>query len=319
MIKKRPLVSLVLFSYNQAAYIEQAINSVLGQTYQPLEIIISDDCSSDNTFDIIKRVVSDYEGPQKIILNKNKINLGLIGHVNKAFEMANGEIVVFAAGDDISLPNRVQDVINIFERDPSIFSISMRYRHMSVEGIYKDSYSNAKNGVYDLNDLLKSHNFPKLGCTRAYRKEVFSIFGDLNSDCGVEDSNLVFRAILLGSIYHLDELGVYYRSGHESLSATINLDIFYGILTQRERDSQIALDQGLISQTAFEGIKKENARLYRKCEAIDKNSNAKIKFIGFLRYVIFNRSFKYNEKLMQLKSSVYKDLNLFKFERYRKG
>lgn len=72
------LISFFALTYNQEKYIEESLKGLLSQTYSPLEIIISDDCSTDKTFEIIKKVVSDYKGTNKILINRNEKNLGLI-------------------------------------------------------------------------------------------------------------------------------------------------------------------------------------------------------------------------------------------------
>ena len=91
----RPLITFALFAYNQEKFIEEAVLGVFYQTYSPLEIILSDDGSSDNTFEIMSRMASEYVGPHTIVLNRNQPNIGLIQHVNKVVdEISKGEIVV---------------------------------------------------------------------------------------------------------------------------------------------------------------------------------------------------------------------------------
>ncbi len=113
-LPSRPLVTLALMAYNQEQMIEGAVGGALAQTYSPLEILISDDCSTDRAFECATAAVDDYEGPHQLRLNRNPHNLGLIGHVNALFEMARGEIVVLAAGDDVSLPERVVRIVEAF-------------------------------------------------------------------------------------------------------------------------------------------------------------------------------------------------------------
>src|SRR4249919_1275211 len=96
----RPLLTLVVASFNQEKYIEQAVRSALAQTYSPLEIIISDDCSRDRTFVIASEITSIYKGPHKIRLNRNLTNLGIGGHVNRIMELCHGQLVIASAGDD---------------------------------------------------------------------------------------------------------------------------------------------------------------------------------------------------------------------------
>lgn len=79
----RPLVTFALFAYNQEKYIREAISGAFSQTYSPLEIIMSDDNSLDSTYEIMREEARAYQGPHKIILNRNSSNLGIAYHVNK--------------------------------------------------------------------------------------------------------------------------------------------------------------------------------------------------------------------------------------------
>ena len=77
---QKELISFFALTYNQEKYIEDSLKGLFSQTYSPLEIIISDDCSTDKTFEIIQKFVSEYKGPNKVIINRNEKNLGLIKH-----------------------------------------------------------------------------------------------------------------------------------------------------------------------------------------------------------------------------------------------
>src|SRR4051812_34720579 len=82
----RPLVTFALFAYNHERFIRKAVDGALAQTYQPLEIIISDDCSTDRTFEIAQGMASAYNGAHKVVVNRNPKNLGADGfglHVNR--------------------------------------------------------------------------------------------------------------------------------------------------------------------------------------------------------------------------------------------
>ena len=106
---KSPInVTFFLLAYNQEEYIEAACRAALAQTYSPLEIIFSDDYSTDKTFEVIQKIVNDYQGPHKLKTIRNPTNMGLIAHINKAFETASGQLLVIAAGDDITLPHRTE-------------------------------------------------------------------------------------------------------------------------------------------------------------------------------------------------------------------
>ena len=106
----RPLITLALFAYNQERFIREALAGVFSQTYSPLQIILSDDHSSDATYAIMEKETSQYTGTNKILLNRNTENLGIGRHVNKVMALAEGDLVVGAAGDDISFPYRVEKI-----------------------------------------------------------------------------------------------------------------------------------------------------------------------------------------------------------------
>ena len=124
----RPLVTFALVAYNQERYIREAVEGALAQTYEPLEVILSDDCSTDRTFALMEQLAQDYVGPHRIVLNRNATNLGLCGHVNRVFSLATADVVVLAAGDDVSLPNRVSDTADILTQHAEVSSVSMQIR-----------------------------------------------------------------------------------------------------------------------------------------------------------------------------------------------
>lgn len=102
-----PLVTFALFAYNQEKFIREAVEGAFAQTYEPLEIILSDDCSADGTFAIMEEMAAAYRGPHRVRAVQTPRNLGVVQHVLLRGREAAGDIVVLSAGDDISLPERV--------------------------------------------------------------------------------------------------------------------------------------------------------------------------------------------------------------------
>src|SRR5207248_10197804 len=103
-----PLITFAVASFNQKDYIREAIESAFAQSYSPLDIIISDDCSKDETFAIAQSMAAAYKGPHSVRLNRNPSTLGIGAHTNRLMELCRGELIVVAAGDDVSLPNRTE-------------------------------------------------------------------------------------------------------------------------------------------------------------------------------------------------------------------
>ena len=84
----RPPVTLFVLAYNQEALVRAAIEGAFAQTYQPLEIILSDDASPDGTFAVMQAMAAAYSGPHRVILNRNPANLGLTAHVSRVMAAA---------------------------------------------------------------------------------------------------------------------------------------------------------------------------------------------------------------------------------------
>src|SRR5712672_4304281 len=104
----KPLLTFALAALNQERFIREAVEAAFAQTYSPLEIILSDDCSEDRTFEIMCEMAKAYRGPHRIVLNRNPVRRSIGGHINRIMEVSQGELILAAAGDDISLPRRTQ-------------------------------------------------------------------------------------------------------------------------------------------------------------------------------------------------------------------
>lgn len=92
------------------------MESIISQTFQDWEFIICDDCSSDGTIDILKEYESSY--PEKIIVLKNEQNFRLSYSLNRCLKLAKGKYIARMDGDDISLPNRLEEQVNFLDSHP---------------------------------------------------------------------------------------------------------------------------------------------------------------------------------------------------------
>jgi glycosyltransferase involved in cell wall biosynthesis len=110
---KEPLVTIVTISYNSGNYIKQAIESVLAQSFRDFEYLISDDCSSDSTWDIIKK----YKDP-RIRAWRNTPNLGEYPNRNKTLYEAKGKYIIWIDGDDIFYPHGLEFMVKMLDAFP---------------------------------------------------------------------------------------------------------------------------------------------------------------------------------------------------------
>lgn len=100
-----PLVSVVCLCYNQARFVQEAIESVLAQTYPAVELIVVDDASSDASVTVIRKIVKQHPAIQFLSLTEN---VGNCSAFNRGLALAKGEYLIDLAADDVLLPNRVE-------------------------------------------------------------------------------------------------------------------------------------------------------------------------------------------------------------------
>jgi glycosyltransferase involved in cell wall biosynthesis len=115
------LVSIVLGAYNGEKYLKEQIDSILRQTYKNIELIIADDCSTDNTQAILREFADKYEN---VHIYFNETNLGLVRNFEKAVKYAQGEYIAFADQDDIWLPEKIQRLVDNIGDNMLIYSDS---------------------------------------------------------------------------------------------------------------------------------------------------------------------------------------------------
>lgn len=223
------LASFVVVAYNQEKYIREAVEGAFSQTYSPLEIILSDDCSTDSTFAIMQEMAREYKGPHKIILNRNEKNLGIVGHVNRTAEIFSGEVWIGAAGDDISLPERSSVVLNCFTQNTNTRCVTVGAELFGdSKGFVIPWALNRKLHLMEVCGL----NMAQQGSTASYHKSVFSEFCPLSPLIKGEDFPLTFRSCLLGIRIALDDILVKYRSHKGSICNNPNISLLEGRSTR---------------------------------------------------------------------------------------
>lgn len=115
--KKTPLVSVGLPVFNGEQYLAEAIQSILSQTLQDFELIISDNASTDSTPEIIARYAAS---DSRVRISRNETNIGVAKNFNRVFELSRGKYFRWAAYDDIMLPQFLERCVDGLEADPSL-------------------------------------------------------------------------------------------------------------------------------------------------------------------------------------------------------
>jgi glycosyltransferase involved in cell wall biosynthesis len=201
-MNKNPLVSVIIPAYNVEKYIEEAINSVLSQTYLNIEIIVVDDGSIDNT----KRLVDHYLGKNRIIyLFQN--NKGLSGARNTGIKVARGEYIALLDADDLFLPTKIEKQVSFMENNKDCdfcYCDVNFFIDGKPEKILKSHYKYYSGNIFKY--LIKG-SFVNPS-TLFFKKQTSDIFGVFDESFKrAEDLEYYLRVSLLGAKFcFVDEL-----------------------------------------------------------------------------------------------------------------
>ena len=191
----------------------ETVQSALQQDCRPMQIVLSDDASRDDTFARMKEVVDRYDGPHEVVLNRNETNLGVNEHLKKCLEMCREDIIIAAAGDDLYYPHRNRKILEAFQaNDPLLV-----YSHADVttlEGAPAPALYR-KATFYKTTDPLAAAKSLSLylGATCAWHRDLYRKYGPIRFDNAYEDLILGFRAALEGRVHFIDEALLTYRLG----------------------------------------------------------------------------------------------------------
>lgn len=165
-------VSVVITSYNYDKYIKDAIESVLNQTYSDFELVIIDDCSTDNSVNIINQFEDE-----RIKFIQNEENLGLKNSMQKAISCCTGEWIAFLESDDLWLPDTLEKRLACAEKYPQVGIIFNDVLEFGDE----DWLLAVKNNFDRVRKILSKKTFPK------------NIFYDIN----VHNLILTFSSVMI--------------------------------------------------------------------------------------------------------------------------
>jgi glycosyltransferase involved in cell wall biosynthesis len=204
-----PCVSVILATFNRAAYLTRSINSVLNQTYKDYELIIVDDGSDDDTFSIVNDLVQKHENIRYLKHSNRKLSLTK----NAGVQAAAGRYIAFIDSDDEYKPDYLEK------------RVSFMKAHENIDLIEGGAIIIGNEYVKDRNDLSKEIHLSEcvIGPTFFGKKEVFVALGGFDKNILYsEDGNFWERAEKLFSVKKVEEpLYIYYRDTPGSICNSI--------------------------------------------------------------------------------------------------
>lgn len=231
-MKESTLVSVLIPTYNVEKYIEEAVNSILNQTYRNLEIIIIDDCSSDDTFNILKSMESK---DKRIKLLRNKINSKIAVTLNNGLKIAKGKYIARMDGDDISALDRIEKKVQFLEDNISLDMVGCSLISIDIYN-NKIGKSTSYSDIELLNKTIKYVS--PLSHIWVAKKNVYDKLDGYRNISGVEDYDFLLRMKSLGFKFtNIEEYyGYFVRLGRDG-----NTISSYGIKQKKLRSYAYSL------------------------------------------------------------------------------
>lgn len=206
--------------YNGVQFIEEALQSLLAQTYENFELLISDNASTDGTSEICRAYASRDD---RIRYRRNEKNLGFAINQNSVIEHATGEFFLLTHHDDVRLPTYLERTIEVLDRDPSVVVCYTTTRDIDEHGAFlprrdPDLRFDADDQADRFRDVIRMDHIcePDFGLTRVATLRETQLHGDYADSDRVLLAELLFR----GRFYRIPEC-LFHRRAHANQSTAI--------------------------------------------------------------------------------------------------
>jgi alpha-1,3-rhamnosyltransferase len=205
----QPFVSIIVITYNSSKYVLETLESIKAQTYQNIELIVTDDCSIDDTINICASWMErNRDRFIRTELLAAPANTGIAANCNRGVAVARGEWVKTIAGDDILLPDGVSAFITFIQNNPKAKIVSAGVQSFGQLFEIKDNYLNTE--------------FQKL----AARQQLHYL---LRRGCTIQGSSVFFEKNILSNLHGFDEKYPFFEDHPFFVKATLNNLKIYGL------------------------------------------------------------------------------------------
>lgn len=281
-MKIYPLVIVGIALYNHEKYIVKCLESIVKQSYKNIELIVIDDGSPDNSFQVAKKYLDnqDYNKNYKIITRPNK---GMCNTLNEIAKQSEGKYISFIGSDDCWMLNKIEDQVKYLEENPKYMLVHSNSQVIDNEDNEKNilDFSNKKNTGYLFDFIIEGKggiNTP----SHLYKTEIYTKIGYYDSTLKFEDTDFWLRLTKVYEVGYINKIHTYYRWHDDNLSGSKNVLKFYYEEIVKIYNKNIDDD---------EKRKKAILKIYRKS------------FLRAIKRFQFGYFFKYTYKYLELKFS----------------
>lgn len=209
-----PVFSVVVLTYNQESLIEETLNSVCNQTYPNIELIISDDASTDNTVAVVKQWIEKFgDRFVKVTINVNKKNSGISGNHSIGLKLSTGEFVKYIGGDDLLFSDALEKMANFLMKNKNAnFCVAKVKEFVDIGG----------------KKITVSESPSKTIMKRLERsQDAETQFRILSLECSIPAPGTFFRRIVFEKYGYPDESYKKFEDWHQWLKFLLNGERLY--------------------------------------------------------------------------------------------
>lgn len=229
------MVSIIVPCYNHELFLEDCMNSLVAQTYNEIELLINDDCSTDHSWEIICRLQPMLEKRfKRVYLHRNKRNIGITKSLNRLVSNAKGEYIKVLASDDMLAPDYLEKCVEFLNYNTEFSAVTTNLFVVPENTVYKEQMEEEKEAQEWPLYYINRPDFETKGLlTRIYqmddiaapatmvRKSVYDKIGLYDQKLCVEDWDFWLRMLEQGMRFgYLDETLCFYRKSSNSASST---------------------------------------------------------------------------------------------------
>ncbi|MDD4690414.1 MAG: glycosyltransferase [Eubacteriales bacterium] len=269
--------SLILSTYNGNKYIFQMLESIRNQTIEFDEVLISDDCSTDDTYSIVSNYIDRYR--LNWINKKNEHNKGWRQNFVDLLMSTTGDIIFFADQDDYWLKNKVEVMVDIVKKKKEILLLASdicKFKEDEwINNHKEDSIPTGEINIYQPQIEKTIMNISKPGCTYCVRGEIRELVEKYYVDGLPHDAFCWRIALLLNRLYLMNEYSIYYRVHSNNASK------------RKKPSCQLRIDDLEYYKLVFDSCNKLTSSEGLKCA--EKTINRLKKYIDLRSGLIINR------------------------------
>lgn len=155
MKNRSPRVSILVITYNQETLAREAVLSCIEQDYENLEVVVSDDGSSDRTVDMLSELRDQYPGRVKLLANP--VNRGITRNCNIGLAQCDGELIAFMGGDDVLYRTKISTQVRAFQRNPNLVMCYHPCHLLTATGVTGVVGHRKKDLVRDVYDMIAKY------------------------------------------------------------------------------------------------------------------------------------------------------------------